>query len=79
MGKYSNISVARFRKILKALGLELVRTKGGHEMWCKAGMLRNAVFQTHEEPVPEDIVKNNIRTIGVSKEEFDKVLEEVKK
>lgn len=48
-------------------------------MWCKAGMLRNAVFQTHEEPVPEDIVKNNIRTIGVSKEEFDKVLEEVKK
>ena len=47
-------------------------------LWCKAGMLRNAVFQTHEEPVPEDIVKNNIRTIGVSKEEFDKVLEEVK-
>ena len=78
MGKYSNISISRFRKILKALGLEQVRTKGGHEMWFKEGMLRNVVFQTHEEPVPEDIVKNNIRTICVSREEFDKVLEEIK-
>lgn len=79
MGKYSNISIARFRKILKALGLEQVRTKGGHEMWFKQGMLRNVVFQTHEEPIPEDIIKNDIRTIGVSKADFDKVLEEIKK
>lgn len=78
MGKYSNISIARFRKILKALGLEQVRTKGGHEMWFKDGMLRNVVFQTHEEPIPEDIIKNNIRTIGISKADFDKILDEVK-
>lgn len=79
MGKYSNISVNRFRIILKALGLEQVRTKGGHEMWFKDGMLRNVVFQTHEEPIPEDIIKNNIRTIGISKEEFDMKLKEIKK
>lgn len=78
MGKYSNISIARFRKILKTLGLEQVRTNGGHEMWFKEGMLRNVVFQTHEEPIPEDIIKNNIRTIGISKADFDKVLKEVK-
>ena len=78
MGKYSNISIARFRKILKALGLEQVRTNGGHDMWFKEGMLRNVVFQTHEEPIPEDIIKNNIRTIGISKADFDKVLKEVK-
>jgi len=79
MGKYSNISVARFRKILKALGLEQVRTKGGHEMWCKEGMLRNVVFQNHVEPIPEDIVLNNIRSLGITKEEFDKKLKEIKK
>jgi len=78
MGKYSNITVARFRKILKALGLEQVRTKGGHEMWFKEGMLRNVVFQNHLEPIPEDIIKNNIRTIGISKEEFDAQLDEIK-
>lgn len=79
MGKYSNISVSRFRNILKALGLEQVRIKGGHEMWFKDGMLRNVVFQTHEEPIPEDIIKNNIKTMGISKEEFDEKLKEIKK
>ena len=48
-------------------------------MWFKEGMLRNVVFQTHKEPLPEDIVKNNIKTIGISKEEFDSILEKVKK
>lgn len=78
MGKYSNISVERFRKILREFGLELVRTKGGHEMWFKKGMLRNVVFQNHVEPIPEDIVKNNIKTIGISREEFDTVLNKIK-
>lgn len=79
MGKYSNISLARFRKILVALGLEQVRTKGGHEMWMKEGMLRNVVLQTHIDPVPEDIIKNNLRTIGVGVEEFEKLLKTIKK
>lgn len=79
MGKYSNISVSRFRNLLKYLGLELVRTTGGHEMWFKEGMQRNVVLQNHITPVPEDIVKNNIRTIGITNEEFDKALRAVKK
>ena len=78
MGKYSNISVARYRRILAALGLEFVRTKGGHEMWNKKGLLRNVVFQNHEEHVPEDIILNNLRTIGISKKEFDEVLSNTK-
>jgi hypothetical protein len=41
-------------------------------------MLRNVVFQNHVEPIPEDIIKNNIRTIGISKEEFDAQLDEIK-
>lgn len=53
MGRFSNISVARYRRLLSAMGLKLNRTHGGHEMWIKEGMLRNAVFQTHEEPVPK--------------------------
>lgn len=63
MGRFSNISVARYRRLLSAMGLKLNRTHGGHEMWIKEGMLRNAVFQTHEEPVPEDIV---LKTSGLS-------------
>ena len=78
MGRFSNISVARFRGLLIALGLSCVRTRGGHEMWYKEGMLRNAVFQTHEEPIPEDIILNNLRTIGISKKEFEDLLKNTK-
>lgn len=78
MGRFSNISVARYRRILAELGLEYVRTKAGHEMWFKEGMLRNVVFQTHEEPVPEDIVLNNNRTIGISHRDFEAVMKATK-
>lgn len=72
MGRFSNISIARYRRILVALGLEYVRTTSGHEMWYKEGMLRNVVFQTHIDPVPEAIILNNIRSIGISTKEFEK-------
>ena len=48
-------------------------------MWFKDGMLRNVVLQTHIDPVPEDIIKNNLRTIGLSVEEFDVQLKKIKK
>ncbi len=70
MKKLSNLSISEVRQVLMALGLELNRTKGGHEMWVKKGMLRPVVLQNHIEPVPEFIVKNIIRTIGTTKEEF---------
>lgn len=31
MGSLSNVSIAQFRAVLAALGLDCVRTKGGHE------------------------------------------------
>ena len=78
MGKFSNISIARYRRILASLGLELIRTNAGHEMWFKAGMMRNVVFQTHVDPVPEDIVFKNNKTIGISNSDFETVMKEVK-
>lgn len=74
MGKFYNISIARYRRILAALGLTLVRTKGGHEMWFKEGMLRNVVFQTRKDPIPEIVVMSNIKTIGISNKGFEEVV-----
>lgn len=78
MGRFSNISVERYRRILAFLGLKYVRTSGGHEMWFKDGMYRNVVFQTHIDPIPELIVKNNIRTIGISSAVFEEALKKIK-
>lgn len=47
-------------------------------MWYKEGMLRNVVFQTHKDPVPEGVVLGNIKTIGISKNEFEEIANSVK-
>jgi predicted RNA binding protein YcfA (HicA-like mRNA interferase family) len=76
MRNLSNITIAEFRSILQRLGLSRVRTRGGHEAWMKPGMLRPIIIQSHVEPIPEFIVRNNLRNLGISKEEFLKMLEE---
>ena len=78
MGKFGNISIARYRRILARLGLEYVRTKAGHEMWFKDGLSRNVVFQTHRDPVAEGVVMSNNKTMGLSSKAFEDILREVK-
>jgi hypothetical protein len=70
MKKLSNIKIAQMRKCLMLLGLECKGIKGGHEKWWKIGMTRPIILQTHIEPVPEFIVKNAIKDIGITTEEF---------
>ncbi|MBR3492225.1 MAG: type II toxin-antitoxin system HicA family toxin [Bacteroidales bacterium] len=77
MRNLSNVSISEFRAIMLLLGLSKVRTKGGHEAWMKAGMTRPAIVQTHVDPVPEYVLRNNLRIIGISREEFLTLLEKL--
>lgn len=73
-GIYSNISVNKFREFLKSQGLAYIGTTGGHEKWSKAGMLRPVIFQTHIDPIPIHIVKNNLRTMNCSSKDLAEYL-----
>lgn len=64
MGTLSNIKISVFRDFLGAQGLCYKDTTGGHEKWIKKGLLRPVIFQTHIDPVPISVLKNNLRTIG---------------
>jgi predicted RNA binding protein YcfA (HicA-like mRNA interferase family) len=64
MGKLKNITLKTFRLYLLHCGLKQIRIKGGHEIWSAANLTRPVVLQTHIDPVPEFIIKNNLRTIG---------------
>lgn len=77
MRSLSNISVREFRAVLTLLGLSLVRTKGGHEAWMKEGMLRPVIFQSHVNPIPEFIIRNNLYNMGISKAEFISILDKI--
>ena len=64
MGTLSNVVITDFRRFLKSQGLEYKSTVGGHEKWSKAGLLRPVIFQTHIDPIPLPVIKNNLRTMG---------------
>lgn len=68
--KLSNVSLTQFRQFLSDIGCVCVSTAGGHEKWKKEGCLRSVILQTHIDPVPEFIVKNNLRTLGLSRNDF---------
>lgn len=70
MGKLSNVSLTDFRRFLKSQGLEFITIKGGHEKWSKKGLLRPIVFQTHIDPMPEMILRSNLRTLRVTTDSF---------
>ena len=72
MGQHplKNIPLKTFRDFLFHMGLNTLRTEGGHEIWGREDLNRPVVIQTHVDPVPEFIVKNILRTINASKEDY---------
>jgi hypothetical protein len=74
-----NISLKDFRKFLKYKGLKVIRTTSGHEVWSGKDLLRPIILQTHIDPVPEFIIRNNLRTLGSNKNELLEFLNSKKK
>jgi len=69
-----NISVKTYKKYLEFLGCKCTRKNGGHEIYTKKYLLRPIVVQSHITPVPEFIIKNGLKQLGVSREDFHKWL-----
>jgi hypothetical protein len=70
MGELSNISLKLFRLFLAHKGLRKIRNSGGHEIWSRVDLKRPVILQTHVDPIPEFIIKNNLRTIDSDRKEL---------
>jgi predicted RNA binding protein YcfA (HicA-like mRNA interferase family) len=69
-GHLRNIKLNLFRKFLQNKGCICIRTKGGHEIWKNPMGKRPIVLQSHEDPIPEFIIKNNLRNLNLTKDDF---------
>jgi hypothetical protein len=69
-----NVSLSDYRLFLEKTGCKKIRTNGGHEVWSKSGLNRPIIVQTHQCPVPEFIIKNGLRTLGLTKKDFFDIL-----
>jgi len=71
--KLSNISLNDFRGFLAKQGLKIIKTakgRGGHEKWSRVDLERPITIQTHVDPVPEFIVKQVLRHLNMTREQF---------
>jgi len=61
---------------LKKLGWSYDRIKGDHEIWINDHNDDEIVFITNDKEVPPFIIRSNNKTLGISDNEFLKLLRE---
>jgi hypothetical protein len=76
--KLKNVKLSDYRDFLAKVGCKHTYTIGGHEKWTRSDLMRPIIVQTHESPVPEFIIMNALRNLGLTKKDFFNILFDVK-
>jgi predicted RNA binding protein YcfA (HicA-like mRNA interferase family) len=74
MSRITPIPSGRLRKVFESAGFRCVRTQGDHFVYTKEGIKRPIVIPGCSE-VPVFIIKNNLRSAGISREDYFRLLE----
>jgi len=72
--KLKNISLSDYLLFLDKAGCKRIRTNAGHYIYARKDLMRPIVVQSHIDPVPEFIIKNALRAMGLSKKDFFEIL-----
>ena len=75
MPRLSAISYRELVKVFEADGFRCVRIEGDHMVFTKLGVIRPVVIPKYAA-VPVFIIKNNLRTAGMSRDRYFKLLGE---
>ena len=73
MPKLNPVSYKDLIKVFEAEGFVRTRIEGDHMIFTKAGVLRPVVIPMYSF-VPVFIVKNNLKTAGISRERYFQLL-----
>ncbi|HJP19876.1 MAG: type II toxin-antitoxin system HicA family toxin [Nitrospinota bacterium] len=76
MPKITPLSAKNLRKIFEIAGFTCVRIEGDHFVYTKKGIARPVVIPNWKE-VPVFIIKNNLRTAGITREEYFHLLKKL--
>jgi hypothetical protein len=71
-----SIPLKKFKKFLKHIDCVKVRTQSSHEVWDKfdGSLQRPIVVDNNYKDVPMLHIHTCLRTLGISKEEFEKII-----
>jgi predicted RNA binding protein YcfA (HicA-like mRNA interferase family) len=73
MPKLSPVSYKKLVKVFEANGFRHVRTEGDHMVFSRPGVIRPIVIPMYAA-VPVFIIKNNLRSAGISRERYLELL-----
>ena len=73
MPKVGAVHWKKFEKFLLQVGCELKREEGDHRIYWKKGLKRPVVIP-RDTSLPPFIVLNNLRVLGITREEYLKLL-----
>lgn len=76
MARITPISASKLRKVFEKAGFKCVRTKGDHFVYTKKGIPRPVVIPDWKE-LPVFIIKNNLRTAGITRQEYFSLLKKI--
>ena len=74
MPKIVPIHWRRLEKVVLSVGFQFARQEGSHRSYTKPGVLRPIIIPTYDE-VPVSIIRNNLRTAGITRENYFILLE----
>ena len=77
MPKITPVHWRTLEKVFLAAGFRFARQQGSHRSYVKAGVLRPVVIPTYDE-VPVAIIHNNLKTAGISREEYFRLIEKAR-
>lgn len=72
------VSWRELRDVAKLAGCVEERTKGDHLIMSRSGMARPVVIKMDLE-LGEDIVRSNMRTLGLDRKQFEQLLNQVRR
>ena len=77
MSRLTPIDWRTLERVFVAAGFHFARQEGSHRSYVREGVARPIVIPTYSE-VPVFIVRNNLRTAGLSRDEYFRLLEQVR-
>lgn len=76
MPRINSIHWKEFEKFVLYIGCTFKRERGDHRIYGKEGLKRPIVFP-RDTSLPTFIILNNLHVLGISREEYLKILEKL--
>ena len=70
------IHYKRFERFLLRVGCHFVRQEGDHKVYTRPGLFRPVIVRTKKD-LPIMKIKSNLRTLGITTEEYLRIIETV--